>query len=710
MPHLPHYGTVLVGRAHELAAVATRLEGARLVTIVGAGGIGKTRLAVEVAAARNVAGEDVRFVDLATVADPELVPTAIAAAMGLELSAGPDLLASLVAALRAEHGLIVLDNCEHVLEGASAAAGSIARETPVRVLATSREPLGVEGEAAYRLDTLDDETSAALFIAHAAGVDRAFSADGRNALLVREICKRLDGIPLAIELVSACVRVMSLGQLRSRLDGRFRLVAKHRATPLARHETLEALIDWSYDLLTPRQRSVFSRLGVFNGNFSRDAALAVASGTDATHDEILTDLAELADKSMLTLESDAPPRYRMLESIRHYALMHLQEAGEERERRAAHFAHFAHVARDAAASFGTGSEHAWLERYAPDLDNFRAALDWSIANDADAAAELAAGLADLWEHANLSAEGLRRSEAILAALHDPSGQSALPACLAIGKTALPSRIYRRSLECGDRALQLAERFVNDGAAAQARRIAGRSRYLLAVEQQLGLSQLRNSLEYYREHGTPYSIARALRDYGSALAATEPELGRRLLIQALELARSIDWPRLTTHIEINVAEREFRSGNVAAAIARANDVIARVRQRRSPLQLAHALTNLCSYLSVTQAYDAALEAAREAVAIARAHESENFEIVPLQAVALVLAEQGHATSAARVLGFVDAFYGRYGMTREPTEEIVDKRLKAKLRTLLEPAALERELEMGRELRNDAATELAFSHST
>ncbi|MBV8491719.1 MAG: hypothetical protein JO199_14430, partial [Candidatus Eremiobacteraeota bacterium] len=543
-----------------------------------------------------------------------------------------------------------------------------------------------------------------LFVAHAKLADREFSASGRDELLVRDICRRLDGIALAIELASASVRVMSLGQLRSRLDGRFRLVAKNRSTPLPRHETMQALIDWSYELLEPRQQTVFTRLSVFTGSFSPEAAVAVAGGSGISAGDVAAGVAELAEKSMLVVDGS---RYRMLDSIRQFALEHLREAGDEHERRAALAAYVLREAREAASTFGTGSEEAWLARYVPELDNVRTALDWSIANAVPVAAEIAGTLSDFWEYANVAAEGLRRSEAILAAMEDPNAPAAIPVLVAIAKTALAARIYRRSLECGDRALSMAERAGDENAAAAARRVAGRSRYLLEVEPQLGLSQLRKSLDYVRENGNAFLVARALRDYGSAYSHKDAEAGRKYMLEALELAKTLEWPRLTIHIEINVAEREFRSGNAEQAVARARDVVARLRQRRSPVQLGHALTNLASYLSVTGEFDAAEDAAREAVSIGRAHEAENYEVVALQAAAVVLAHRGELGSAARLLGFVDAYYERYAMTREPTETIVQRRLLDVLREGLDLPALSHETAQGRELSDDAAIELAFS---
>lgn len=707
---LPHYPTATIGRERDRASVAGLLERSRLVTLAGTGGIGKTRLAVEVASHLEPAPADgIWFVDLASIGEADLVAGTVAAAMGLELPSHREPLEALVATLRPMRALIVLDNCEHVLGDAGRVASALLEAAPnLRILATSREPLGVAGEAVARLGTLDEAAAIELFVARAMQADPQFSMGGRNAPFVREICRRLDGIALAIELAAVGVRVMPLGQLRARLDGRFKLMlAEHRAVHLPRHQTMQALIDWSHELLTGPQRVLFRRLAVFGGSFSSDAAAHVARGSEIDEDAARRIVAELAEKSMIVSAGDEPARCRMLESIKQYALEHLLQAGEEPAARATHAAYFLDRALDAHASFGTGSEEAWMTAYGPDLDNFRAALDWGRERDVGLASGLAAALPEFWEYHNLAAEGLRRSEAVLAAYEDPSDPATVPLLLAIAELALAARVYRRSLETSERAIALSEGRRDEAAIAQGRRIAGRSRYLLGIQPELSLPELRAALEYARAHDGAYGVARATRDYASALAQVDPNEGRRLLLEALELARTAAWPRLTIHVEINVAEREFRSGNVAAAADRAREVIAMLRERRSPLQLGHALTNLASYLAMAQQYDDALAAAREAIEIGRAHETHNYVALPMQALGVVIAARGNAGTAARLLGFADAFYDRYAMKREMTEEIVHAKLVELLRAKLDDLALERERSAGRQLSDDAAAELAFS---
>jgi predicted ATPase len=696
--NLPHYPVPIVGRDRAIAEISTLLNESTVVTIAGAGGIGKTRLAVEIASAM-VDGErgDIWFADLAPIADPDLVPAAIAGAGGLELAPNEDPLAALVMAIKAQRVLIVLDSCEHVISRAARLAEMLARECPhVQILATSREALSIAPESVYRLDTLDEFAAVELFVAHARLVDRQFALSDGNAKIVRDICARLDGIALAIQLAAACVRTMPLGQLRTRLDGRFRLLVGDNRDALPRHKTMQALIDWSYDLLAERERSVFRRLGVFSGGFSADAATLVA-GDDGV-------LASLVEKSMIVASDTG--RYNVLESMRQYAIARTADVGEEGGLRRAHAEYFERRSASAAQEFGTGSEEAWLAAYAPDLDNFRTAIDWSRGVDVELAGRIVTNLAEFWEVANLVGEGLRRSEALLAALDRPDDASALPLLLAVARIALPAHVYRRSLEVAERALAVAERCADAASGAEARRIAGRSRYLLSVEPARSERELFEALAFLRAQGGAFATARATRDYAAALALRSPDEGRALLLEALELANALDWPSLALHIEINVAEREFRRGNVEVAIDLARHAIQVLRRRHATHKLCHALTNISSYLSASGAYDEGEEAVREAVAIGRMLEVENYVVISLQALAIAHADRGDARVAARLLGYVNAFYARFGMAPEPTEAIVHNRLREILNEPLDELTIERERNAGALLSEDAACALGL----
>jgi predicted ATPase len=703
--NLPQYSMPIIGRDREIATVSAALQRSRIVSIVGAGGIGKTRLGVEVATALTAEQRDgTWFVDLAPLVDPLLVPHAIAAAVGVELSPTDDFAEALLAAMRQQQLLLVLDNCEHVLTMAGEVIEALVEACPnLRVLATSREPLGIDAEKIIRLGTLDEEAAMELFSEYACQADPQFSPSGRNLPVLRDICKRLDGIALAIVLAAANVRLMPLGQIRARLDGRLRLLkAGSRAIMLPRHQTMQALLDWSYDLLDERERRIFRKLGVFRGSFGRLAAQRAVAAESPEDTAAVLDA--LVDKSMLLREAD--DRYRMLEAIRQYAIEHLQAAGEESEARRAHAKFFAELSQWTATAFGEGSEEKWLSATTPELDNFRAALDWSRDRDTYLAGMLAANLSDFWEFNNLAGEGLRRSEVILATLESPNEPHAIEVLLAVSRLALAARIYRRSFETSERARILAERAKNEPALAEARRLSGRSRYLLGIDPERSLSDLHDALDIIRAQGRPFFTARAQRDYASALAQKHHDEGLRLLLDALKMAEGLDWPRLTMHLQINVAEREFRSGDVESAVERSRGVIEMLRRRRYPLQLGHALSNLAAYLSVKGEDDEALAVAREAISIGRTYDLQDDVAIPMQSLALVLARSDQPYRAARLLGYVDAFYERFGMKRELTEAIVQRELLAVLERSLGDHALGLEIATGRSMNDESAVVLAL----
>ena len=709
---LPKYASPIVGRARELADASELLLQTRLVTLAGPGGIGKTRLAAEVAS--NLSDPwrtNVTFVDLAPITEPSLVAAAAARALGIEVREGGDALHALVQALENVHAAIVLDNCENASAPSAQLTEALVAGCPnVLVLATSREPLAASGESVYRLRPLNEESSLALFIGHARQFDPNFEPSERDEPLLRDICRRLDGMALAIQLAAAHVHLMPLGQLRSRLDGHFRLIVSgNRAadTP-ARHQTMDALIGWTHDVLSSVDRSVFARLGAFNGSFTAEAAVSVAAGKALEPADVTRALDSLVDKSMI--ERLAGERFRLLEPIRQYALDRLQAAGEEPHARRAFATYFAKRSGEIAANFGFGSQDDWLARLRPDLDNYRAAMVWAHDRDVALASQMAASLADFWMHDNLTSEGLRRSEAVLAAVHHPDDVSALPLLLAVAKLCMASHVYWRSLELSGKALPLAAKSGDPAAVAEAQRIDARSRLMLGIDDERTLTELRQSTHAIRAQGNPYLAVRALTDYALALIDRgRTEEGHKLLLEATELAPTVDWPHLNAHIAINIAELEFRTGRTGEAIARSRAAIAMLREHGSVAQLAHVHANLTAYLAVAGDYDEAIAVAREAADLARSRDM-HFPIAwAMQSIGIVLAARGDATAGAQLLGYTDGYVERSGTKREPAELIVQEHLLKMLRSALSEETLAQELARGRDLTEEAALRLALAVS-
>jgi predicted ATPase/class 3 adenylate cyclase len=440
-PHnLPLQLTSFVGREREIAEVTRLLASTRLLTLTGTGGSGKTRLALQVAADLVDAYPDgVWLAELAPLADPDLAPQAVAVALDVREQPGQPMLATLATALRPKRLLLVLDNCEHLLEACAHLVEPLLRGCPgVRVLATSRELLGVAGEVAWRVPSLAApplqpppsaeeiarSEAAQLFIDRARLVQPAFALTGQNAAAVAQVCRRLDGIPLALELAAARATALSVEQIAARLDDRFRLLTGGRRTALRRQQTLAATIDWSHDLLSKPERALLRRLAAFAGGWTLEAAEAVGAGDGIEGWAVLDLLARLVEKSLVMAEEgEGAARYRLLETVRQYAEEKLLASGEAAAVRDRHLRWCVAWAGLVERGLAGPEERAWRVRLAAERDNVRAALAWSLEGDPAAGLRLATRLARLWRPLARH-EGARWFDALLPLV---SGEAALQA-------------------------------------------------------------------------------------------------------------------------------------------------------------------------------------------------------------------------------------------------------------------------------------------
>ena len=391
--NLPVQLATFIGRERELAEVRALAGSSRLVTLTGAGGSGKTRLSLQVAAdLLDGSGDGVWLVELAAVSDEDAVVPAISEALGIAAGRGRPVLETLVEALAPQDVLIVLDNCEHLIGGCAKTADAVLRRCPkVHLMVTSREPLGIGGETIYRVPPLslpaagDGGLSAAescdavtLFVERAKEQGAGFTVDGETGPLVASICRRLDGMPLAIELAAARLRSLSLTGLRDRLDQRFRLLTGGSRTALARQQTLRATVEWSHSLLSGAEQVVLRRLSVFAESFDLDAAEAVCGFGDVEAFDVAGLLGSLVDKSLVVAEpAGAALRYRLLETIRQFAAERLAEAGQDEPAaiEAAHCGHFLAMAEAAAPHLTGSGQDVWLARLDAEQANLRRAAE-----------------------------------------------------------------------------------------------------------------------------------------------------------------------------------------------------------------------------------------------------------------------------------------------------------------------------------------------
>ncbi|MDH5643608.1 MAG: adenylate/guanylate cyclase domain-containing protein, partial [Gemmatimonadota bacterium] len=437
--NLPLQLTTFIGRENEMAEAKKRLTSARLLTLIGPGGTGKTRLSLQLGAdLLSKFSDGVWFVELAPLADPALIMQALASALGVREQMGMPLDQIVINYLRAKNLLIVLDNCEHLVDACAQLAEQFLQTCPqIKIIASSREALGVNGETIYRVPSLtvpDPSRVTLAMLAHCEAVqlfvERAkasspkFELTEKNASSVAQICRRLDGIPLAIELAAARVTVLSAEQIASRLDDRFKLLTGGSRTALPRQQTLRALIDWSYDMLSEEERSLMRHLSVFAGGWSYDAAEHICPGHDA-----LDLLAQLVNKSIVAVDDEkGEKRYRLLETIRQYARDKLLDMGESETARNIHAEYFFDIAETAEPLLFTSESLYWMEYLEMEHDNFRAALEWFLESNVEAALVIATNLSFFWSARGYHTEGRVWAETALGrveALPPVEGEAAL---------------------------------------------------------------------------------------------------------------------------------------------------------------------------------------------------------------------------------------------------------------------------------------------
>ncbi len=433
--NLPLQTTSFIGRDKEFAEIKALLAGTRLLTLTGSGGAGKTRLSLQVAA--DLIGsdnEEVCLVELAPLSDAALVVQTVASALEIREESGQTMLQTLVVSLRSKKLLLILDNCEHVLDAIAQFADTILKNCPdIKILASSRESLGIPGEQTYRvpslktppalqatqslpLETVSAYEAVLLFADRTALVKPDFAVTDANASVLCRLCNRLDGIPLALELAAARVRALPLEQIEFRLNDRFRLLTGGSRTALPRQQTLRALIDWSYDLLGEQERTLLRRLAVFAGGWTLEAAESVGASGEIAEWEVLDVLTALVDKSLVLYEEqEGQARYRLLETVRQYALERLKEAEEEAPTRSRHLSFFLQWAERIETKLHGPEQLFWLAQLEDEHDNLRAGLEWSLIQpeSEESGLRMVGALYWFWQmHSHLS-EGRKWLKALL---------------------------------------------------------------------------------------------------------------------------------------------------------------------------------------------------------------------------------------------------------------------------------------------------------
>ncbi len=720
--NLPNRVTSFVGRAKEIDELTRALEGSRLVTLAGPGGVGKTRLVLEAALALLDGFPDgVWLVELAALSNPELVAHEFAAVIRAPALAEKSVEETVVSSLGHKKALLIVDNCEHVIGAAGALIGAILRRAPeIRVIATSRQPLDISGETTLRVASLEvppadkqlalDEVraydSVRLFEERARAAT-GFTLSAETAPAVAQIARSLDGIPLAIELAAPKLALLSPSQLANRLNERMRLLTGGDRTALRRQQTLRALIDWSHDLLDERERTLFRLLASFSGGWTLEAAEYVCGGAGIDEPDVLALLGALVEKSLVVADtSGSQTRYGFLQSIREYAAEQLAASGQASEGARRHASYHAAYVRDQHALSAAMNDLAWRAQILAELDNVRSALEWTLVhrNDARVGLEI---LADLRRPrlVFLPPEAVRWFALGVQAARDVGDAQLSAKVLAwhasanlFGETSLSARVVvtheavAAARLSGDRAI-LSNAL---GTLGICLRDAGRLDEADAVfaEAKTALGSECEAIDRATLYGDWASNDLKRGDVKRARERLEASLGS-----------SRPGSMLAAGTLLILAEIEFASGDREKALALARESKEAFVALEAPLEIGAASSNLAAYAIAADAFDEARDAVAEALAQLRGVGSLYLTIA-LEHRAVLAALTGNLEPAAHLLGFTDGSYVAMGLVREGTEKAGFVRANRLLVERLGLEVLARAMSAGAQMSESEALAYAF----
>lgn len=739
--NLPRQRTALIGRADVVRELKALTAASSVVTLLGAGGIGKTRLALQVGAdLLDTFSDGVWFVELAPLRDPAFSANPILSALGVAEHGEHSALETLLRYLARKRLLLILDNCEHLIEEMARIADSILRDCPeVRLLATSREPLRIDGERVYSTPSLgvpsqNDALTTAdvreygaveLFVRRAEGADPKFRLTDENAAAVAEICRRLDGIALAIELAAARVNVLSPRQLAQRLNERLSVLTGGSRTAMPRHQTMRALIEWSYDLLSLKEQRFFGKLSIFGGGWALEAVgeVCIDDGdiieTCIQSSEALDLMTSLVDKSLAQAELfGSGTRYRLLESTREYARERLTEFREYETTARAHARAYLALARRIDDMQETNPRRVAHELIEPELENWRAAVDWALRKRGDVVLGqylvATLGYGSWWLLP--ASEWLRWLGAAREAADDstpPDIRARLDLAEASRNTALYQ--FKEAQAAAERALGQYRSLDDPLGIARAQQLAGNALVILGKIEE-GEALLRTALGGFQELGAHRGVAFALICLASARGrAGDVVAARALCAEAVANSNAIDGEHAAPEYKGFLAELEFRMGDPEAALRVAAEALEAFRELNARDHAVQALCNMAAYSIALDRFTEAKAQAREALALAAREEHGAFLAVALQHLAAIAALQRgdgtidvHARAvAASLVGFVDARFDALASPREYTERQEYDRMIAALQKEIGDDALRASMAQGRTWTEERAVAAGFA---
>jgi predicted ATPase/class 3 adenylate cyclase len=743
--NLPVQLTSFIGREKELAEVKNLLQETHVLTLTGPGGTGKTRLSLQLAAeVLKEFPDGVWLVELAPLADPSLVIPTVASTLGVREQPGRTILDALIDYVRAKNMLLLLDNCEHLIETCAQLTNTLLRAAArLKIVATSRESLGIAGETAYRvpsfplpkeqqfhdMEALSQNDCIRLFVDRALAAYPSFHLKEKSALAIADICRRLDGIPLAIELAAARTKVFPPEEIASRLDDRFRLLTGGSRTALERHQTLFALIEWSHNLLLEAERILLRRLAVFAGGWSFAAAQAVCG--EAIDDDLLNLLTHLVDKSLVAVEKETEEaRYRLPETIRQYARDKLFEAGEAEKVRDRHLEFFLQFAEGAESKLRSAEQLEWLERVETEYDDLRTALAWSLERGkSNTALRLAGALYYFWVLRGNFSEGYKwLNDALALSEREQSRRVASGETASLTHAEVAQRakaLYGLGMFClGTLDVKSAHKTVEDSLRLW-RQLEDKWWTAVALELaaliltmhdfQAALAYLEEGIALAREIEDPWPLAVCLIRMGDALKPRGEEAAAHpFLEEGVALARSIGDKNVLSEGLRELGSLYYAEGNLTAAISLTEEALANARAIGSLLSIFLALFQLVIISCLQNDLVKAQSYCLEIWALGKETGSPLVAVFALITFGLVASFGEQAGKGVRLLAAVETLVRQLGMMfgiaeGDPVFRVYKQALE-KARAQLGPAAFEAAWAEGQQMTLEQALALATENES
>ncbi|HKU66408.1 MAG TPA: NB-ARC domain-containing protein [Candidatus Baltobacteraceae bacterium] len=707
--NLPAQLTTFIGREDDIAELKGLVRRSRLVTVAGTGGIGKTRLAIQAAAdLRGDFKDGVWFVDLATVSDPDYIAPAIASALGIPISSiERPVIETLVLALQKRRLLLLVDNCEHLISAVAAIVLDLLRGCPqVHICATSREAIKVESEQLLRLSALCEADAMTLFAERARAANKRFELSDRVAPAVSAICRRLDGIPLAIELAAPRVNVLSPKHLLQHLDEHFRILTTSDTTAFPRHKTVRALTDWSYDLLTEQEQTLLRVAGVFVGGFTLEAAAALCEDVPAV--DVLDLLSSLVAKSLVQVDTDPEnERYTLLQTTQRYARDKLAESREADSTYERHAEYFLALMQRSDREYGAASAREWLQRYRPEIDNVRAAIDYFLRQgNTQRAAGLTAAARELWLELGLYAEGFHRAQRALETL-DQQASPALRAGLWLVVAQLANVLFLtpQALDASRRTVDAFEKLGDEQHLPYALQSEGYSLIRAGLHEDAE-SKLLQAQALAERLGNRRVLLRALlRRAHNASETGKYESAIPLYERCLQLAHALEDDLYVGYVTAHLSTVYFKLRDVPRAVSSGLTALEVFQRRNDSAKESHALANLAEYHLALNKIEPAKQYAHAAIQKALEAESMVSASFAVEMLASIAALEGDTQTAARLLGYVKAALTRLHFIGEVCDAVTRERAREALRKKASDAEIERLLHEGAALSDDEAFALA-----